>query len=87
MKLYRRSYKSVYDTVYEIVDLKDYLDMNLIAKNSLDNEYIVSSNPSNDTKLRLNLKSNLLNGTYKLEFILYDNDSKIGTVEKYIIIK
>lgn len=87
MKLYRRSYKSVYDSVYEIVDLKDYLDMNLIAKNGIDYEYIISSNPSNDTKLRLNLKDNLLNGTYKLEFILYDNDSKIGTVEKYIIIK
>lgn len=87
MKLYRRSYRSVYDSVYEIVDLKDYLDMNLIAKNGIDYEYIISSNPSNDTKLRLNLKDNLLNGTYKLEFILYDNDSKIGTVEKYIIIK
>ena len=87
MKLYRRSYKSVYDSVYELVDLKDYLDMNLIAKNGVDYEYIISSNPSNDTKLRLNLKDNLLNGTYKLEFILYDNDSKIGTVEKYIIIK
>lgn len=87
MKLYRRSYNEVYDTNYELVDLQEYLDMTLIKKNDSDNEYIVSSNPSDNTKLRLDLKNNLLNGTYKLEFILYDNNSKIGTVEKYIIIK
>lgn len=87
MKLYRRSYNEVYDTNYELVDLQKYLDMTLIKKNNSDNEYIVSSNPSDNTKLRLDLKNKLLNGTYKLEFILYDNNSKIGTVEKYIIIK
>ena len=87
MKLYRRSYNEVYDTNYELVDLQEYLDMTLIKKNDSDNEYIVSSNPSDNTKLRLDLKNKLLNGTYKLEFILYDNNSKIGTVEKYIIIK
>ena len=87
MKLYRRSYNEVYDTNYELVDLQEYLDMTLIKKNDSDNEYIVSSNPSDNTKLRLDLKNTLLNGTYKLESILYDNNSKIGTVEKYIIIK
>ncbi len=87
MKLYRRSYNEVYDTNYELVDLQEYLDMTLIKKNNSNNEYIVSSNPSDNTKLRLDLKNKLLNGTYKLEFILYDNNSKIGTVEKYIIIK
>ena len=87
MKLYRRTYNEVYDTNYELVDLQDYLNMTLIQKTGSTNEYIVSSNPNDNTKLRLELKEGLLNGTYKLEFVLYDNDSKIGTVEKYIIIK
>lgn len=87
MKLYRRSYNEVYDTNYELVNLQDYLDMTLIEKTGIENEYVVSNNPSDNAKLRLALKQGLLNGTYKLEFILYDNDSKIGTVEKYIIIK
>ena len=87
MKLYRRSYNEVYDTNYELVNLQDYLDMTLIEKTGIENEYVVSNNPSDNAKLRLALKQGILNGTYKLEFILYDNDSKIGTVEKYIIIK
>lgn len=87
MKLYRRNYNEVYDTNYELVDLQDYLDMTLTPKDGKEKEYIVSSIPSNNQSLRLSLKQNLLNGTYKLEFILYDNDSKIETIEKYIIIK
>jgi hypothetical protein len=86
MKLYRRSYKSIYDTNYELVDLKDYVS-NTLINSSNEEEYLVVSNPVNETSLNLLLKDNLKTGTYKLEFILYDNTTPIDSIQKYIIIK
>ena len=45
------------------------------------------SNPQATNTITLEYKPEILNGTYKLEFMLYDSNSLIGTVEKYVIIK
>ena len=86
MKLYRRSYETIYDNNYDLVDLKDYVSSALFAT-SKEKEYLVVSNPNDTTTLGLPLKSNLKTGTYKLEFILYDGDTVIDSINKYIIIK
>ena len=86
MKLYRRSYETIYNTSYELVDLQDYVSSSLFSTTT-ESEYLVVSNPNEETTLSLPLKSNLKTGTYKLEFILYDGNTAIDSINKYIIIK
>jgi hypothetical protein len=86
MKLYRRDYSSEYSTSYNLVNLTDYVSTPLI-KTKNDKEYLVVDNPNATSTLYLTMKDTLITGTYKLEFILYDDATPIGTVEKYIIIK
>lgn len=86
MKLYRRNYDTVYSTNYTLVDLQDYVTSSLIPTGT-PKEYLVIDNPNTNTSLVLILKNNLQTGTYRLDFILLDGTTVIGTVEKYIIIK
>ena len=86
MTLYRRKYEDVYDTDYEKVDLQDYVDQPLTPTNN-PLEYLVISKPQETNKLSLITKENLLTGTYRLDFGLYDGDILIGTVSRYVIIK
>ena len=86
MKLYRRSYETIYNTDYDLVDLKDYVSNALFATAN-EKEYLVVSNPNEATTLSLPLNGNLKTGTYKLEFILYDGNTPIDSINKYIIIK
>lgn len=86
IRLYRRSYDEIYSNDYELVDLGDYVDNTLFGTNK-DKEYLMVNNPNEESDLKLVFKNNLLNGTYKLEFILYDDDTEIGSIDKYIIIK
>jgi hypothetical protein len=86
MKLYRRKYDTIYDTNYELVDLHNYVT-NALISTSTTNEYLVVDNPNTSTTLGLDFKDNLQTGTYKMEFILYDGDSVIGSIIKYMIIK
>jgi trimeric autotransporter adhesin len=86
ISLKRRDYSSVYSTSYTSVDIKDYVTNNY--SNSVRNyEYLLSSNPVNNTDVFIYLKENLMTGTYKVVFSLYDGDSYIGEVYNYIIIK
>ena len=84
-KMYRRNYNSVYDTTYTLVDA-DKIFSGLVSSGR-DKEYVVENSLSESFNHTFNYKDNLKSGTYKLEFILYDGNSKIGTVEKYIIVK
>ncbi len=86
LKLYRRTYDSAYDTTFEEVNLLNYVSNELDSTTSL-NEYVVVDNPNETTEIELEFKEELVTGTYRLEFILCDGNTKIGTVEKYIIIK
>ena len=85
IRLYRRNYDTIYSTEYELVDLQDYVTNNLKVKNEF--EYLIVDKPIASQTLFLYLKENLTSGTYKIAFLLYDEDTYIGEVSKYLIIK
>ena len=84
--MYRRKYDEVYDTNYELVDINNYLNQPLTATNN-EKEYILKRNPSDTNDFAMLLKENLLTGTYRISFRLYDGDTQIGEIQRYIIIK
>jgi hypothetical protein len=86
--MYRRKYDEVYDTDYESVDFKDFADQTLTATGDVTNyEYMVMDDPPANFSLTYNVKSSLLTGTYRLSFRLYDDDTMIGEIIRYIIVK
>ncbi|MBR7042339.1 MAG: hypothetical protein IKI04_02435, partial [Bacilli bacterium] len=85
VRMNRREYDEIYDTGYTAVNLYDYVSN--ISEARVDGNYVMISNPQATNTITLEYKPGLLNGTYKLEFMLYDSNSLIGTVEKYVIIK
>lgn len=87
MSLYRREYGSdIYSQDYNLVDLKDYVTNTLTNTNN-EKEYLVSDNPIHTSFNYLNFKENLVTGTYKLVFKLYDGNNFIGEAYEYFIIK
>ena len=86
VKMYRRDYEEVYSTEYNLVDFGEYFS-NRLTPTTNEFEYYLSDNPVSSLTHFLYLKENLISGTYKLEFILYDGDTYIGEVHRYIIIK
>lgn len=86
LAMYRREYDEAYDTDYVLVDLQDYVDQPLFGTNNT-SEYMIISNPSATNDLTLTLKNSLQTGTYRLSFRLYDDDTMIGEIIRYIIIK
>ena len=85
-KMYRRKYDTEYDTNYELVDASDYFD-NAFVSGHETNEYTIIATPTDNSTFTFMLKDNLMSGTYRMQFILYDSNSVIGTIERYIIIK
>lgn len=86
ISLYRRNYDSIYSTDYEIVDFQEYVNETLVKTNK-QYEYLLTDTPLSDITYSYKLKENLKTGTYKLVIGLYDNNTYIGDVYKYIIIK
>ena len=86
LKLLRRDYSSIYTSVYNEVDLSDYVT-NELEITTNEKEYYLSKNPTNEATYFLYFKDNLLDGTYKLVVSLYDDNNPIGEVYQYIIIK
>lgn len=86
ISLYRRDYTEEFSQEYNLVDLKDYVSTELKATKR-EKEYVVSTNPVETTTYFLILKQNLITGTYKLVYKLYDGDVYIGEVYEYMIIK
>ena len=84
--LYRRDYSSIYSNNYELVNLKDYITNDYQVTNN-ENEYLLTSNPVDNTEIFMYLKDKLTTGTYKMTFSLYDGNSYIGKVEQTLIIK
>ena len=84
--LYRRSYEEEYSNTYNIVDILDYVTNEIVSEND-DNIYDIISQLNATNTYTFTLKDELRTGTYKLEFRLYDGDSYVGEVFKYIIIK
>ncbi len=86
VSLYRRKYDDVYSSNYELVDIKDYIS-NDYGSTSISKVYTMFSNPEAVMSDVIYMKNNLTSGTYRIVFALYDNDTYIGDVCKYIIIK
>lgn len=86
LKLLRRDYSTIYTNTYNEVDLKDYVTNTLDTTNN-EKEYLLTNNPTKESDHFLYFKDNLLDGTYKLVVSLYDNNTLIGEVYQYIIIK
>ncbi|MBR1679044.1 MAG: hypothetical protein IJ704_00155 [Bacilli bacterium] len=86
LAMYRRKYDEIYDTDYELVDLKDFLDQTLFATSN-PMEYLLIDKPGPQNDYSLILKSELQTGTYRLAFRLYDGDTLIGEIIRYIIVK
>lgn len=91
--LYKKNELTAYNQNYSLVDLSQYVSNNLNIYGS--NVYYASTNPiSYDGTINsynnfvLNLiTTNFENTGYKFVFTLYDGDTKIGTIEKYFIVK
>ena len=49
--------------------------------------YMFEENPVDNLNKTLYLKENLMSGTYKFVFSLYDSNVYIGETEEYVIIK
>ncbi len=86
VSLYRRDYDNIYTSTYSQVNLADYVS-NTLTATSVPNEYLVTDNVQDTQNFNLKLKENLITGTYKVVFSLYDGENYIGNVEKMIIIK
>ena len=86
LAIYRRKYEGIYDTEYELVDLLDYVDEDLDTTNNV-NEYLLMEDPNATNSFDLAMKDDLLTGTYRLAFRLYDENTMIGEVVRYIIIR
>lgn len=86
VSLYKKDQLTAYDQDYSIVDLATYVSNSLNSYAS--NVYYVSTNPSRNTDFALDLvTANFENTGYKFVFELYDGTKKIGTIEKYFIVK
>ena len=83
--MYRRRYDQVYDTNYDLVDFQDFIDMELVETNHY--EYVLTDSPNATNSFDLPMVENLTTGTYRLVFRLYDNNTKIGEIVRYIIVK
>ena len=86
VELQRRKYNTEYTTQYETVNFADYFT-NEYGEGYKENEYYVFNNPSSRNTIFLYFKENLITGTYKLVFKLYDSDNYIGEAYEYFIIK
>lgn len=85
LSLYRRDYSTLNSNNYIKVDLLDYIANDLKEKNEL--EYVISNDPFEEQNLFIYMKENLVTGTYKFVFTLYDNNTYIGDMYQYVIIK
>ena len=86
ISLYRRNYTEIFSQDYELVDLKDYTT-NTLTATKREKEYVISENPLTNLNYFLKLKPDLVTGTYKLVYKLYDGDVYVGEAYEYMIIK
>lgn len=86
VELQRRSYDETYSMNYETVNFTDYFS-NQYDDGYKDMEYKIISAPTSENLLFLYFKENLVTGTYKLVFKLYDANTYIGEAYEYFVIK
>ena len=86
ISLYRRKYDQVTSYEYEIVDLADYVT-NVLTPTTTISEYLITDHPQASQNFTLVTGTNLMTGTYKIKFKLYEGNMYIGEYSKSIIIK
>ena len=85
--LYRRSYATVNDLNYNLVNLTDYITNNVTEFGNNTKIYTIIDEQDETSSYTFNFDQNLTTGTYKLEFRLYDGTAYVGNIIKYVIIK
>ena len=58
----------------------------LVATNK-EKEYVAFNTPISTQNYLLSLKSDLMTGTYKLVYKLYDGETYVGEAYEYVVIK
>ena len=86
VSLYRRDYSDVYSQSYTLVDLAEYVE-DTLTPTSREKEYMVSESPIASMTHQIQLKNELVSGTYKLVYKLYDGNNFVGEAYEYIVIK
>ena len=86
VSLYRRDYSDIYSERYNLVDFADYVKT-YVSPTTREKEYVVSVKPAKEFNVAYVLKDNLVSGTYKLVYKLYDNNTYVGEAYEYIVIK
>lgn len=86
ISLYKKDLLTAYNQNYSIVNLANYVTNAL--ESASDNVYYLSTNPNQYNQFILTLVTNNFENTgYKYVFELYDGNKKIGTIDKYFIVK
>ncbi len=86
LSMSRRKYDTTYTQEFESVDLQDYIIEELNASSN-QNEYILFDNPNATNSMSFSTPTDLLTGTYRLEFKLYDGETMVGEIYKYIVVR
>lgn len=84
--LYRRDYQDVYSQNYTLVDLNDYIETPM-SNEFVENEYVLTRSPANIQQHICQFKENLVSGTYKMTYKLYDGTTFVGDAYEYVVIK
>lgn len=86
VSLFKKEVLSAYNQNYTLIDLKSYIteDLEIVS----DMIYYALKNPLETNDFNLTFLANKLeNNSYKLVFELYDSNQKLGTIEKFFIVK
>ena len=86
VELQRRDYNTEYSMEYNVVDFSDYFS-NQYNEGHKEKEYMAIKDPVSTHTLFLYFKEELVTGTYKIIFKLYDNDVYIGEAYEYFVIR
>ena len=84
--LLRRDYSGVQSQTYSAVDLADYIT-DTLSEPVTENEYLLSDSPGDTIIHQMHLKQNLVSGTYKIMYKLYDGTTLVGEAYEYVVIK
>ena len=86
VSMYMKDELTAYNQDYSLIDLEDYSDINL--ERFIDSIYYVSKNPQEENTFSINLDTSKLDKTsYKFIFDLYEDNLKVGSISKNIIIR
>ena len=84
ISLYEKVAPTAYNQEYKLIDLNNYISNNLLKFSN--NVYYLDQSTNNINSFLLNIKD-FSEGGYAFVFELYDDNIKVGTIEKKFIVK